>query len=347
MKKIDRLGSLFITFLNNPAGISFSRIRDSIPSAYEGDPQTSRRKFERDKEELKAIGMELAYYPPGSILPSGREATDHIYVPGEDVELLPDIDLTRDEAALLAASLFESINRYTTTDPDRARLLQNAASRMLYKNPTAIQFNLVESTGQIPATGSDNSTQDSSSLFVITESVRKRNIVSFEYPSADLTYTERLVKGRGLITHRGRWCLVGEDSEKNAIRYFYVDKIKNPVLQDDTFPADPDFKLSHHSLHPLALHKEEKQLVNVVISEQSEEIFHEFITGAPSGICREAGNNEYRIHTTNPEALFIWILIHPGSIEKIGPAIIHDRFVTYHRELISMYSKAISGKAQQ
>src|SRR5690349_12212610 len=107
--KIERLACLYLAFLNNPRGLSFSELREALPLAYQGEFESGRRKFERDKEDLASMGMALDHYADGEPLPGGGTAEGHVYVPTEEIRRLHELRLTEDEAGALAFVLFGAI----------------------------------------------------------------------------------------------------------------------------------------------------------------------------------------------------------------------------------------------
>ncbi len=113
MNKLERIGCLYLTFLGHPGGLSFAQIREYLPDAYPAgpgeDPETSRRKFERDKDELRALGMDLKHHAAGETLPDGSLAGASIYVIAEELQRLPEIELSPGEVQTLSAVLMTAL----------------------------------------------------------------------------------------------------------------------------------------------------------------------------------------------------------------------------------------------
>ncbi|MCB1137885.1 MAG: WYL domain-containing protein [Leptospiraceae bacterium] len=132
MPKAERLGCLYLTFLKRSRGLSFEEIRTLMPLAYVGEFESARRKFERDKEDLKKLGIPLRYYAPGTALPSGDLARAHIYVPEEGLEQLGQVQLTSGEREALAALLLQALQK--DPDPDSRDAITSIYIKLFYDN---------------------------------------------------------------------------------------------------------------------------------------------------------------------------------------------------------------------
>ena len=104
-KKTERLLNLVIALLATRRFLSVQEIRLAVPGYGQGAEETFRRMFERDKEELRELGVPLE---------TGSHAAAHddelgYRIARRDYEL-PDIALEPDEAAALglAARLWQS-----------------------------------------------------------------------------------------------------------------------------------------------------------------------------------------------------------------------------------------------
>ncbi|HMU81699.1 MAG TPA: WYL domain-containing protein [Leptospiraceae bacterium] len=333
MAKMERLGCLYLTFLNHPNGLSFSKIRDNLAPAYSGDPESARRKFERDKDELRLLGLDLEHFPDGQALPNGNLARGHIYVPRNEFEKLPDLKMSAEEASALSAVLLYAIEN--TKDERNAELYRSAATKLLYRDPSLL------------SRGSSQDFWAPSESFVdhlapIRSAIRKRLLLEIEYPDKELGSSIRLVEGRGLISHRGRWCLVGFARDANAIRYFYLDRIVSVNVTKTQFRADPRFNIKEHTLHPLTLSIHEAAVIDLLLHEEGKEAMVDFLSGIPDnrvkfGNEKNAARIQLRIKTTNKEALFSFMFRNPGVVVQIGPEDIRKDYLNYIARIRSQY----------
>lgn len=119
---------------------------------------------------------------------------------------------------------------------------------------------------------------------------------------------------------------------------FYVDRIAAAELTDREYRAAPKFDIQKYSLHPLALLIEPALEVRVRADPDREEVLLDFLNGAPatlnirqSTVNESPGRNmtEITLETTNPSALFGWMVSHPGTIQSLGPDAVYERFIAY------------------
>ncbi len=327
MAKIERLGCLYLTFLNHPNGLSFARIRENLAPAYSGDPESARRKFERDKEELRLLGLDLEHFPDGQALPNGSLARGHVYVPRNEFEKLPGLKLADDEASALAAVLLYGIE--SSKDERQAVLYRSAAAKLLYRDPALL---------------SARATQDfwtpeevsSAHLAQIRQAIRKRLLLEIEYPGKEEGSEMRQVEGRGLISHRGRWCLVGFARDAKAIRYFYLDRILSVKVTKTQYKNDPKFNIKDHTLHPLTLAMHARKTLQFKVDPEGKDAVVDFFLGLPESNFRFSAS-EARLHTTNQEAFFNFMLRHPGTVTALGPEEARKDYINYVESIRSLY----------
>ncbi|MCR9141469.1 MAG: WYL domain-containing protein [bacterium] len=354
MDKLERIAVLYLTFLGHPGGLSFAQLREYLPAAYNAgpdeDPESMRRKFERDKDELRSLGMDLRHYAAGEALPDGSMATHSIYIVADELQRPPSVDLSRAEvhtlAAILMAELAETEN---DPDPDRSverALLESAAYKLLYKHPALLQT-AAAGARERPRARHESAPDVAENLNRIHEGLALRRSIEIDYTRKTGRSDTRRVDGRGLISHRGRWCLVAHCHTADDIRMFYVDRIARLELTENVYPADRSFDLKQYSLHPLALRIESTPLkIEAIVEAEREESLFDFLNGLPDsaqvkyssppaslktpGASEDAGApNMVSLLTTNPSAFFSWMLRHPGSVRRLGPAETHARFLEY------------------
>jgi len=334
VEKRERIACLYLTFLNHPGGLSFRHIKKSLPLAYQGDSEAARRKFERDKEDLKKLGIDLIHYPPGSVTSKGREVHDHIYVPSSDIRYLPELNFSAEEARSLASVLYRAVRRLKENNQD-ASLLESAAAKLFFNIPEALFIDeIFKNTPQIQAR--NRSDDETSSLAVIHEAIRNRKLLSFEYESSS-RIGKRSVEARGLIAHRGRWCLVAFCRTAGGIRHFYLDNIKNIEAVNERFEPDKNFKISLYLLHPLAIRNHEKIKVKIFYSENYEDAVSDYISEIPPALEPEKKENYFTCNVTNIEALYSWILKNPGIAEDIEPEDIKKKYNDFINEIRDYY----------
>ncbi len=209
-KKTERLLNLVICLLHTRRFLSVQEIRAAVPG-YEQDTEESfRRMFERDKEELRELGVPLE---------TGTDSHAHDDEPGyriarRDYEL-PAISLEPDEAAALglAARLWQSAPLAGATGT--ALLKLRAAGVEAVRAPAALE----------PRVGASEPAFESA-----LRAVQEGRRVVFDYRASGVAAPQqRHVEPWGVVSWRGRWYLVGHDADRGAERVFRLSRIVGTV----------------------------------------------------------------------------------------------------------------------
>src|SRR5258708_4874189 len=212
-RRTERLLSIVVLLLSSRRYLTAEQIRAAV-SGYPEEQESFKRMFERDKEELRDLGIPLE---------TGRatHSDDDLgyRISRQDYEL-PEIHLEPDEAAVLgiASRVWQSAELAGAAAG--AALKLRAASREADGDgraapPPGIQPRL---TTQEPAFGP---------LF---EAVRDRRPVTFAYlASGRSEVTKRTLEPWGVVNWRGRWYAAGHDRTRNAPRVFRLSRITGPV----------------------------------------------------------------------------------------------------------------------
>ena len=207
MDKLERLLNLTAALLHTERPLSASELRERMAGAYSEDLTAFRRMFERDKADLRAIGMPLEVStlyrldPPveGYRIPAAAYA-------GRDVRFDPD--------ELAALHLATNLVR-----------LEGGAGAGLARLGGAIESaeGAVESVAAVAAV---DELPFHEALSKLVEAAIGRGTVQFVYRNA-----ERRVEPWRLSFHRGHWYLVCWDCGQSTARLFRVDRIDGPVTE--------------------------------------------------------------------------------------------------------------------
>jgi proteasome accessory factor B len=212
--RTERLVNLVICLLSTRRFLTASQIAATVPG-YEHDPEDPKdheafqRKFERDKAELRELGVPLET-GTSSIL----DAEPGYRIARRDYAL-PDIPLEPDEAAAvgLAARLWR-----------HAGLAAAASSGLTKLRAAGIEVDPHATLGVEPVVTVDPAFEP------LTAAVRDRCAVTFDYrtPDDDAAASRRL-QPWGVVCWRGRWYVVGHDLERKAERCFRLSRIVGQV----------------------------------------------------------------------------------------------------------------------
>ena len=214
--KVERLVNLVIALLSTRGFITADKIRSSV-AGYSDSPSAEAfsRMFERDKNELRDLGIPLEVGRVSALDPSEG------YRINRDAYALPPVELTPDEATAVAVAtqLWESPELITATQG--ALLKLRAAGVDVDPLETGAAPLAIASPAGVPGLrGSEDV------LGILLSAIDSRQAVQFPHrPSRAEPYTKRTVEPWGVITERGRWYLVGHDRDRDDTRVFRLSRI--------------------------------------------------------------------------------------------------------------------------
>jgi proteasome accessory factor B len=208
-RKTERLLSLVVCLLSSGKYLTAAQIREAVPG-YPDSFDAFKRMFERDKDELRELGIPLE---------TGVSATADeepgYRIPRQDYGL-PEIRLEPDEAAVLglAARVWR-----------RAELAGAAAGGLLKLRAAGIE---AEETTQ---PGIEPRLQTGEAGFgPLWEAVRDRRPVSFGYRAAGRSSSQqRRLEPWGVVNRHGRWYVAGLDTDRGETRVFRLSRIDGLV----------------------------------------------------------------------------------------------------------------------
>jgi proteasome accessory factor B len=214
-RKTERLLSLVVCLLSTRHYLTAEQIRQAV-GGYPEQPEAFKRMFERDKEELRELGIPLE---TGPISPLDGEDTG--YRVQRQVYELPELVLEPDEAAVLglAARVWHN-----------AELAGAAAGALLKLRAAGID------TGDVgPDTrhrqGIEPRVHTTEPAFgPLWQAVRDRRPVKFTYRAAGRSEPQtRELEPWGVVNRHGRWYVAGQDRDRDAPRVFRLSRIAGPV----------------------------------------------------------------------------------------------------------------------
>jgi len=212
--RTERLVNLVICLLSTRRFLTAAQIAATVPG-YEHDPEDPKdheafqRKFERDKAELRDLGVPLEI-GTASVFDNepGYRIAHREYA-------LPDILLEPDEAAAvgIAARLWQ-----------HAGLAAAASSGLAKLRAAGVEVDPQATLGVEPVVTVDPA------FGPLTTAARDRRAVSFGYrvPENDEPAARRL-EPWGVVCWQGRWYVVGHDRDRRATRCFRLSRIVGNV----------------------------------------------------------------------------------------------------------------------
>jgi proteasome accessory factor B len=241
ISKPERLLNLVAFLLSSRRAVPFSRIRGRV-AGYDdpATPEALEKRFDRDKAELRALGVPIVYEA------SDEHGEEGYRIPREQY-FLPDVRLTMEEAAALAV-----VQRYAFSESGDplAGYLQSALRKVLVDSPlTGAAAASVTEQHHLGVRTSDGAAELGPNLEALTDGVIRRQPVRFRYYSVERDdVEEREVEPYGIGWHGKHWYMVGYDRRREAVRQFRVDRIRGraKVRSSKPFQVPEDFDVSAH-----------------------------------------------------------------------------------------------------
>lgn len=291
MQKVERLVNLIALLLNTRRPLTVEEIRNTIPGYQQEDYSSFKRMFERDKEELRSLGI-----------PIERRFTDvweveEGYLISKDRYYLPELDLTPDEMAALWIASRMVVEPGGKEDQALLKLSLGLGGAGDPTSPPWLRARLH---------------LDSPALPRLLEAVAGHRRVSFKYKAVGQSKeVERTVDPYALIHRQGAWYLAGRDHMRGAIRHFKLPRITSNVTfatrnteADFEVPADFSADSDQVKIEPWA--GEEGTTVEVAFSPRLAWWVQQSLGLEPTGTWRDW--TLVKLPVTDEEGFVSWVL---------------------------------------
>lgn len=225
-RKSERLVSLTIALLATKRYLTKSEIFNAI-EGYEGEPDAKERMFERDKEDLRNLGIVIEV---GSFDPLFEdEAGYRIKVDGYQLEIS---DLTPTQLGLisLASKAWEESVLDGTSLSALVKLKSLGVESDLDGLPH-ISPRLIAIDPNVAG---------------IVDAISQKQVISFTYIQEDLSHKVRVIEPYGTGTKNGYWYVAGKDLDKKELRVFRLDRVHgeiSPQGKSQSFSIPADFQM--------------------------------------------------------------------------------------------------------
>jgi len=210
-RKTERLLGLVVCLLSTTRYLTADQIRQAVPGYPEQD-ELFKRMFERDKEDLRDLGVPLE---TGLNHPFDDDPGYRIL---QQAYELPELRLEADEAAVLglAARVWQ-----------RAELAGAAAGALLKLRAAGMDA----ADGQSVASAIEPRLGTPEPAFgPLWEAVRDRRPVTFSYRAAGRSEPQRReLEPWGVVNRHGRWYVAGWDRLREGTRVFRLGRIAGAV----------------------------------------------------------------------------------------------------------------------
>ena len=207
-EKNERLVNLLILLLSNKRFFTKEEIYKSV-HGYEGNSDAKDRMFERDKELLRSLGIEIE-----------MKNVDAFFEDVVGYRILPDRyrfdikDLSAEEITLMALaakawqeSALENLARSTAVRLESLGLASDFSELPIKSAISVVPANFTE----------------------VLEILNNRKVIEFDYVNIDDRIERKRVKPLGVYSQQRRWYLYWRDVQVDEMRSYRVDRIEGPV----------------------------------------------------------------------------------------------------------------------
>lgn len=315
MKTEERVLDLLALLLDARKPVSASTIFRLLEEGYAGSNEARDRKFSRDKDTLRDLGVPLVF------VKGDDEDEDGGYVLDRSEAFLPEIALTaQEQAALFAVGAAARASAFPMRSELGYALSKLRASRAAGSETAA---GVVATPSRRPGVES-----------MMTEAVTARRRLRLVYPPEQ---AERIVDPYAFSATRGRFRLVGFCHLRQAVRTFASDRVKSCRFENTQssnkaqFEVPVDFDVEPHlPRHPWQVRRHEPVRVELTFGPELAE-------GGP----RELGVPASGVfEATNLDGLVAQVLALGPGVSIRAPQAARDKLREALDELAAAHAEA-------
>ena len=204
-RKIERLINLTIALLATKRYLTKSEIFKTV-EGYEGSAETKERMFERDKDDLRSLGIEIEV---GSFDPLFNDEAGY-RIKQESYRL--DLgQITPVEVSLL------SLAAEAWQEASFGDVAQKALLKLRSIGIPGDELMMPSTVNKLSDGGQD--------IALISKAISLHQIMNFDYLDTEMSANSRSIVPISLSTRSGFWYLAGVDQDVEEIRTFRLDRI--------------------------------------------------------------------------------------------------------------------------
>ena len=306
MKKLERLLDLVALLLETERPLTRQQIRDDLPpGAYADDDASFRRTFERDKDELRDLGLPIVLEAiPGS---DGTRTGYRIHRSEMEADL-PALD----PAELASLALASAMVGFDEAAPD-------VPIWMLGGTGGVADLDRARPMADVPG---DSVVRD------LMRAVTGGLVVSFVYKGE-----RRTVEPHRLVFTRGHWQLSGRDRRRLAGRQYRCDRFESGVEVGDERIQPPDAPIEVRDDHAWQFGDAQPVPFRLLVDERHVTWLTGFLRSAEIVERRADGSIVVEELVREPDAFRSFVLTFLDGAEVLEPAWFREEMVAWLEEL--------------
>lgn len=316
--KVERLVNLVVALLETRRPLTFDDLKRRTREYGQRDTESARRQFERDKDDLRSLGVPVETVD----VELGGE-------PGYRIDRtryeLPDLALDPDEVAALALAV-------QLTGRDDGRL---AFAKLAARAPDPAELAPELTTGGAPRVdvGLDPIGD------VLADALVRHVPLRFRYRTATGDVAARTVDPHAVVHRRGAWYLVAHDHDRDASRAFRLDRVIGAV---ETAGPAGSFSTPDDLDAARAVAGPESDRVTVrLAADGSARWAVELRGGTPTGDVVD-GRAVLEVAGLDPIRDRSWLLSLGDRVDVLAPADLRDEVAAAHRRTAAAHRGARS-----
>ena len=204
-RKTERLVNLTIALLATKRYITKSEIFRTV-DGYEGSDESKERMFERDKDDLRNLGIDIEV---GTFDPLFEDESGYRIKPENYQFQLGEVNAQEIALLSMAAQAWRG-----------ATLGASALSALNKLHAIGI-----ESDTEILPDLAPSIVSEDKNLPIAIAAITSRTAISFQYLNEDLLAENRVLEPYAVLARYGHWYLVGYDLDRKSQRNFRLDRI--------------------------------------------------------------------------------------------------------------------------
>ena len=313
--RLERLLNLVIALRETRRPLTAEDVRERVAGYGGRDHEAFRRMFERDKADLRALGI------PVETAPTDRWRDREGYRIDPAAYDLPAVSLEGDELAALTLAV-------------RAAGLDDEVGGGLRK--LAVDAGRPGEAQPDPAVSVPLSDPRRPAL---VKAQIERRAVRFQYRPPGRDPQPRTVDPWGLVHRGGRWYLVGLDHDRGARRTFRLDRIDGEVATCS--PAGAFDPVPVHVDHAVP----DERPVTADIAAEPDIAWRVARRARGTGVPGAADRTLYRVRSRDPGELVGWVLQLGPGVEVLGPPALRAQVVQALDALVAQHGARGHGAA--
>jgi proteasome accessory factor B len=352
--KVQRWTDLLAALLIRRFPAPFDELARDVP-AYSGKKKADAslmRMFERDKDELRVMGIPIEtvlndegetlgyrlssrdfYLPYLALAENGRPLSRPKKVDKYGYQALSTLTFEPDEVAVLSSA----ISRVTALGDPSLKLDAESARRKLAFDLPQDSVEPGDGTSRLPVRA-----QPSAEAFdQLNDALLRRKKISFTYRGIDTeSPTERSVEPYGLFFLSSHWYLAGRDIDKDELRNFRLNRLErvevNPKrAQSADYEISNDFSLREHARSRQAWELGDGDLIEAIVKFPKR-------TGASFSAAKlgenvpgKEGLRRFRIR--RQDAFARWLLSFGGDAVPVAPLAVVNEYKRQIEATLALY----------